>query len=47
LLGAMVALPAGWHAFELEYEPTGNGDLVVMHSGAQVAEVLADKSLRH
>jgi len=47
LFGAMVTLPAGWHAFEMEYEPTGNGDLVVMHSGAQVAAVLAGKSLRH
>ncbi len=43
---AMVALPEGWHAITLSYVPSGNGDLSILLSGAQVAQVLAGDALR-
>jgi hypothetical protein len=44
-----LALSAGWHAIEIDYEPAeeGNGDLQVLLGGAQVAQPLGGSALRH
>lgn len=42
-----VPLKAGWHAIEIEYEPTGNGDLSIWLGGDVVSGPLMGKSIRH
>ena len=42
-----VTLASGWHPIEVSYAPKSNGDLEIRLGGAQVAEVLGGKALRH
>lgn len=42
-----VALKAGWHPIEVEYTPSGNGDLSIWLGGAVVSGPLMGKALRH
>ncbi len=44
---AAVALEAGWIPLQIEYEPTGNGDLWIMRGGPVVSAFLEGKELRH
>lgn len=43
---AALRLEAGWHPIEIEYEPSGNGDLHVMLGGDTVSAFLGDKTTR-
>lgn len=44
---AAVPLSADWHPIEIDYEPTGNGDLWIMRGGPVVSAFFEGKELRH
>lgn len=44
---AAVPLDEGWHEIEIEYEPTGTGELWLMSGGPVVSAFLEGKAMRH